>query len=245
MIFYFTGTGNSLHAALALADEREQVISITKVRRAREFVYERGDAGERIGFVFPEYCSSMPDIVLDFVQHLEIHGSGYTFAVVTCGGNRSFAAGLLADALAKRGVTLDFADFVMMPNNCVTVMDLPSQEEIEHQMKAADEKLHTLKQQLAAKATHPAKGAAMAKGMRAMYHIMNTTKPFYVEDSCTGCGMCVKGCPDQAIKLENGKPVWIFSHCDQCTACINRCPVQAIQYGKKTKARSRYSCPSI
>ena len=76
-----------------------------------------------------------------------------------------------------------------------------------------------------------------------MYRLCSKTKKFYVEDTCTGCGLCERKCPTQAIKLENNKPVWISETCCKCSACINRCPAKAIQYGKKTKNRNRYVNP--
>lgn len=245
MIFYFTGTGNSLHAARMLAEEGEQLINITKARRARAFTYDRGAAAERIGFVFPEYCSTIPDIVYDFVQHLDIRGKGYTFSVVTSGSGKHSSNGLLRELLAKRGAVLDFAECVGMPNNCVTIMEPTTGEDVTHQLAAADEKLRAFKQQLAAKACCPAKSAFLAKAMRPVYHLANATKPFFAEDSCIKCGKCAGNCPDHAIRIKNGKPVWVLKHCEMCLACINRCPVQAIQYGKQTKGRARYTHPSL
>ena len=39
MIFYFTGTGNSLYAAQKLADEGEKIISIVDALRSKAFHY--------------------------------------------------------------------------------------------------------------------------------------------------------------------------------------------------------------
>ena len=39
MIFYFTGTGNSLYAAQKLADEVEEIISIIDALRRKAFHY--------------------------------------------------------------------------------------------------------------------------------------------------------------------------------------------------------------
>ena len=45
MIFYFTGTGNSLYAAQKLADEGEKIISIVDALRSKAFHYTL-NAGE-------------------------------------------------------------------------------------------------------------------------------------------------------------------------------------------------------
>ena len=59
MIFYFTGTGNSLYAARKLADEGEQIVSIVEALRSKAFHYTLSE-GEKRGFVFPVYFYRCP-----------------------------------------------------------------------------------------------------------------------------------------------------------------------------------------
>ena len=59
MIFYFTGTGNSLYAARKLADEGEQIVSIVEALRSKVFHYTLSE-GEKLGFVFPVYFYRCP-----------------------------------------------------------------------------------------------------------------------------------------------------------------------------------------
>ena len=77
------------------------------------------------------------------------------------------------------------------------------------------------------------------------YNFCASTKKFYAEDTCIGCGLCERNCPQQVIKLENKKPVWTKEKCCKCSACINRGPVKAIQYGNSTKKRNRYVNPLV
>ena len=46
----------------------------------------------------------------------------------------------------------------------------------------------------------------------------------YDPDKCTGCGACVKACPNQAILLKDGKPVTDRSACTLCGRCEIFCP---------------------
>lgn len=47
-------------------------------------------------------------------------------------------------------------------------------------------------------------------------------------DRCTGCGACVKGCPNKAIKIdENGKAVTDLSLCTACGICTDYCVNEA------------------
>ena len=51
--------------------------------------------------------------------------------------------------------------------------------------------------------------------------------PVYVEDGCTGCGLCVTACPFGAIELVDGVAV-INEACRACGECIDVCPVGVI-----------------
>ena len=77
---------------------------------------------------------------------------------------------------------------------------------------------------------------------RVFYRHFIKADPFFVKDSCTGCGSCVKACPLNNIVLQDGKPSW-GAECTHCMACICTCPAQAIEYGNKSRGKPRYQCP--
>ena len=41
-------------------------------------------------------------------------------------------------------------------------------------------------------------------------------------DKCIGCGICIRNCPFNAIKVENRKAV-ILDNCTSCGACVSSC----------------------
>ena len=49
-----------------------------------------------------------------------------------------------------------------------------------------------------------------------------------VTEKCVGCGVCVKHCPDIAIKIENKKAVIDYDYCKGCMICTQVCPFKAI-----------------
>ena len=63
-------------------------------------------------------------------------------------------------------------------------------------------------------------------------------KKFYAADQCTGCGMCETVCLSGKIRMQDGKPLWDAGiGCTFCFACIHFCPAQAIRYRAKRRLR--------
>lgn len=49
----------------------------------------------------------------------------------------------------------------------------------------------------------------------------------FFRERCTGCGKCVKRCPNNAIKITNGKSLINKEKCILCNKCIDFCPNNA------------------
>ena len=54
------------------------------------------------------------------------------------------------------------------------------------------------------------------------------SKPLLDPARCIGCGLCVKMCPPQSLKLREGKPVFDLPNCIRCYCCQEHCPEGAI-----------------
>ena len=50
-------------------------------------------------------------------------------------------------------------------------------------------------------------------------------------EKCTGCKLCIKGCPFNAIKVED-KKAQILENCTLCGACVSSCKFSAIDFQK-------------
>ncbi len=49
------------------------------------------------------------------------------------------------------------------------------------------------------------------------------------EETCNGCGMCLKVCPHDVFEMEEKKShIRRLDYCMECGACAINCPVQAI-----------------
>ncbi|MCL5075784.1 MAG: 4Fe-4S dicluster domain-containing protein [Chloroflexi bacterium] len=70
-------------------------------------------------------------------------------------------------------------------------------------------------------------------------------EPELVADLCTGCGLCVRACQDDALSMEpllktprarNGLPVRDAANCLSCGDCIKACPFEAMVAKRKGHA---------
>lgn len=244
MIFYFSGTGNSLYVAKELSTQLDcEMIDMSADRNEKHEFHLKEN--EPVGFVFPVYYYTLNDVVYDYIRNLTITGNGYSFAVITCGGSIGGTGALLRSELQKRDIKLDNAYPLKMPDNAVFYYDVVNKEQAKAAIEESEKKLKEIIGQIKEKKTGNPSLKLVAKAMRPVYHMMASTKRFAVTEQCIHCGKCEKNCPDKAIKMKDGVPEWKKSSCVMCSACINRCPVQAIQYGKRTVKRNRYSNPFL
>ena len=95
MIFYFTGTGNSLYAAKQIGGE---LISIPQVIHRKEQSWR----AEEIGIVCPVYGHEMPAIVKGFLKKAEFQ-TEYFFLILTYGNIHGGAAELAQQELKRCG----------------------------------------------------------------------------------------------------------------------------------------------
>jgi heterodisulfide reductase subunit A len=76
-----------------------------------------------------------------------------------------------------------------------------------------------------------AKASLFLKGE---YVTTSPEKAFVFTNLCNGCGECVKMCPVNAIRMEEGKAKIDPFQCTGCGACVPVCPVGAIDFKNST-----------
>ena len=255
MIFYFSGTGNSLYVARKTADQQnEKLFSIADCIKNKQFEYSLAE-GESVGFVFPVYFYGIPTIVSDFIRQLNLqnyHTSTYTFTIFTCGGSIGNANGRLKRLLKHSHFHLDSAFTVVMPDNYIIMFNLlPPEEKRKEILLLAEPQISMALQHISKKdrAVFILKKGPLPCFMTfanyPFYLYGRSTKPFHSTSECTSCGLCERICPSGMIHLQNKRPVWDKGKCTQCLACIHHCPEKAIQHGKKTYKRGRYVNPNL
>jgi NAD-dependent dihydropyrimidine dehydrogenase PreA subunit/flavodoxin len=262
MIFYFTGTGNSLYVACEIAEAQgDKLYSIAALMNNNESIYHfELDDKELLGFIFPVYAWAPPKIVLEFINKLEIivkpaadndnkdiKLKPYIFYISTCGDEEGNTEIVIRRALAKKGLLLDSSFSIRMPNNYILGFDVDTKEIVEKKLKDAELMLKDInkaigKRQKNIKMNIPGRLPTLKTSLINPFfnRFALNTKYFTVNDGCTGCQICEEICPLHSIKInDSGKPVW-SKDCTQCLGCFYRCPVNAIQYGKKSEKKGRY-----
>lgn len=114
-IYYFSGTGNSLHIARELEGRLPDVKLIPIVSLlGKDMIQTRSGT---VGFVFPLYLTMVPAPVRKFLRKLDLNSSGYFFSIATRGGSFSFADTFVEKILRKKGESLDsFFEITMVTN---------------------------------------------------------------------------------------------------------------------------------
>lgn len=245
MIFYFSGTGNSKHAAIQTADAlKETVIYMTEDEIQKDKVYTlRSD--ERVGFVFPVYWYGVPSIVVRFLQQLRLenYNAQYTYSIFTYGASCGNTFGQLKRILSEKQVELQAGFGIRMVDNYILAYDIAKEAERKAILKDAERELVIILEKVKSNARELYLKAGWQKplspALQFVYQHSNHSKHFYATNACIHCNKCMNECPTNSIHTIDQQIVW-DKKCCGCLRCIHGCPSQAIQYGKRTIKRARY-----
>jgi ferredoxin len=241
LIFYFSGTGNSLNSAKIIGNGLGncEIISMNK-----EYIFEK--SYERIGFVFPCYSGGLPNIVKNFIAGLDLtlNKNAYFFGIVTCAVSSLNSLHDLNKLLLEKNIKLKYGKELKSVSNFIIIYNTPVNQKV---LDKSNEKLENIIKDIAGK-----KIITKYRNILFFSSLHNKFvkifpklgKEFNVSDNCNCCMTCIKICPVKNIILKDNKPEYL-NKCEQCMACIQWCPQKAINYKNKTQNRSRYHNPNI
>jgi len=106
VIYYFSGTGNSLKVAkdIAVKLKDTEIIQICKDNMDVDSIILN-----KSGIVFPVYFSGMPLIVKDFIEKIKIKSGAYIFTIVTFARASDASINQLEKILNSKGSELSAA----------------------------------------------------------------------------------------------------------------------------------------
>jgi Pyruvate/2-oxoacid:ferredoxin oxidoreductase delta subunit/flavodoxin len=250
ILFLFSGTGNSLNAALRIQENigNCKILSIPRVFEKEKFDYEAA----RIGFIFPVHFQDAPHIVKELLKHIKIIGDPYIFALATSGGETGKTFRTINKLLDNQNRKLHSEFSLVLPSNSIVMEDRTSTPvEIDRLIKNSEVTINEIikiitkneiEKFISTKAAFRDRfGCLMGKIF--LYRIFSDRRFKVDNEKCIQCGTCISVCPMNNIEIVDDKVTWNHN-CECCLACIHWCPRNAIEH-MKTHGIPRYHHPNI
>lgn len=242
-IYYFTSTGNCLYVAKKIKEKIEncELTSMAKALKNKDFNIEE----EVVGLIYPIHCGSLPMVVEEFIENINVNRNSYIFAIGVTGSGEAKDSFPHINGILKNNEISNYLT-VKYISNYTRAGRNPTKERalkaIESQEQVIEDFIKSLKLREIKKVDYKLGKQLMYKGWKTYFK--NKDKAFNVNEDCIGCEMCKKICPVDDIEMINNKPSWL-GKCTDCMACINICPKKAINIGKRTIKKNRYINPHI
>jgi len=231
IIYYFSGTGNSLRTARILAEELGGAKLISMRNNPADVP---AASAEVIGFVCPVYEWDVPKTVKAFVKQLAVNPQAYTFMVATYIAIHGKCFETIGTVLQEKGTRLHYGKALRcVASQCTAYEPFPPAWLM---VPLAERKARKIGKEIAAGKRR--KSPAMSPISKQLYPKMMVPflniqheydKGFYSSDACIGCEICRKVCPCKNITFSEKRPVWNHA-CEGCNACVAYCPTKAIQF---------------
>nr|WP_294493002.1 EFR1 family ferrodoxin [uncultured Mediterraneibacter sp.] len=225
MIFYFTGTGNSLYIAKRLDSNP---LSIPQVIHQPKLEF----AADKIGIVSPVYGHEVPAMVKDFLKRARFR-TNYFYIILTYGNRHGGAAELAKQLCEEYGIAASYINVILMVDNWLPSFDMAEQKlldkHVEDQLANILTDINSHRHWIAPvtdqdRAAHQEFLERMSQMPTDVWqHLLRVT------EACVGCGVCEKVCPSASIRVVDGRAVHTPGCCQTCLACIHACPHNAIQ----------------
>ncbi len=252
MIYYFSGLGNTAYVAKklseALGEKLKFIPEVTPVKEEFE--------GDYLGILFPVYSWGIPVNVVEFIRQLPESvfdairmRKKPVWMVCTYGDETGQTVEMLNKILKKRGISLQGAWGVRMPNTYVLLpgFNIDSPEVEEKKLKDAPHRIEEIIGKIKSNSWEWDIFKGSFPSLRSMVYPLFkkwgiSVKKWHFTNACVKCGKCVKSCPVRNITMGTDGPIW-GENCVSCCACFHHCPYHAVEYGNITKDKGQYVCP--
>lgn len=249
ILFYFSESGNSLYVSkkVAMTMGDVQLVSIPEAVHKEIYKYE---GYENVGFIIPLYFMSMPRMVWDFIEKLEIKDTKYTFSIVTRAYSKGKIFQDISRILSKKGIELNYGSYITYVDSYIRWYGPVKEATRQKIYIESDVKLDRfIKDIQQGKKDIEKEGILLKLFAWFFYNIWKAClsknyKSFKVNKDCINCGICEKACPAKNIVLKGDTPVW-SNKCEDCMACVQHCPQKAIYFNRNTSQKERYRHPQM
>ncbi|MCL1948175.1 MAG: EFR1 family ferrodoxin [Turicibacter sp.] len=234
-IFYFTGTGNCLAVAKLIGGE---LISIPQAIHQPDLVFK----DDAIGFIFPTYGLSAPNIVLDFFEKARFEAD-YVFAIGTYGNYQGGAVANFKKMAAQKGIHIHYGAHLLMVDNYLPMFEITKQIALLPKKKTKENTARIVAD-IQRRKTNGYKASpivrVLSKALAKAHPYEKFALGYFVDDKCTKCKTCIRVCPTHNVTLDG--TIQFGSNCTGCSACIHLCPYNAIHL-KSEKSSARWRNP--
>jgi len=234
LIYCFSGTGNTKKICGLYKSEFEKQGVETTVYEIKGELKELPDPNDYkyVGFAYPIHAFNAPHVMLELAKALPKAQNKEYFVIKSSGEPlriNNISSYKMRRILKRRGYN-QFAEYhYVMPYNMI----------FRHTDDFATKMWNTAKRlapvearEVLAKTPHMLKGVAFGHFLAWLFRIEHGAmrlngRMFKVDKKkCINCGACVKNCPVNNIKIENGK-FKFGGECLMCTRCSFGCPTDA------------------
>lgn len=252
-IYVLTSTGNGLKAARELGKNlgEVEILSIGHLMKEKKWSIE----GESIGFVFPCYYGTVPQILQRFILEAERVDGSYFFALASAGRSTGNSLKELNQFLIKRKARLHYGENVILMSNYMAgwyyEMVAPKPETLQKQLNRLEPLCKGMAKDIIDRKEQQGKNSSMNYRLPRLIspaRYVKDTRPwdreFSISKDCNGCGTCSRVCPVYNIEMKDKRPN--FKHnCLRCMGCIQLCPKQAFSILDKPMNKTPYKHPEI
>jgi ferredoxin len=248
IVYYFTGTGNSLNVArwlsnVAKADNiQTEIVNISLADRRN---IEPPEPGSLILFVSPIHGFNYPPVMVHFIMRFPKANNSVVLMNTRAGmligklitpGLTGIAFYLSALLLKLKGYSVRAMLPVDLPSNWISVHPGLNEKTVKYLHEKNREKVYSFANTILS-------GKSSFKPLReivqdllimpvaVLYYFIGRfifAKTYYASADCNNCNICIKECPVKGVIKVANRPYWTFN-CESCMKCMSYCPKKAIE----------------
>ncbi len=250
-LYWFSGTGNTLFIAKALAGflgENGFEVNLKPIEASNP---ENVDLDRTTGLAIPVAEQGTYPFIWDFINNLPSPKTysiddADVFVVDTLMLYSGGIKGPIKKILEKKGFNLLGAKEIIMPNNLMKLKNQPDKDKLKMKKGAETAKQFAL-DLISGKAVWkdiPFYSDMMSSFSKndSTWNVFRNNFPLKVDNNkCTRCRLCERICPEQSwsYNKEENEMKWLKTDCIYCLRCFSYCPAEAITYGKKNYLRHK------
>ena len=241
-IYFFSGAGHSFSVSRELSTclEGAELVNISPLLK-RETIT---DTTEQIGFVFPVYGGMPPKFIREWLARFRPGKSSMIFAVCTCGIAPGHSLIEVDRILKSSGSKLTLGFAVRQPQAGIGSKRINTPELVEACLAEQKEKVKEVARHIRnGEPLKPEKSGRFSEFLntttltvlptlaKLIFHLITKgikNMKFRPGTGCNGCGICIRLCPADNIRMIEGEPQW-GDNCFGCMGCYHWCPENAVK----------------